>query len=75
MGAFAPSPNASLAGSWELPKSEQKKIGGGVAVPEHFGQTNYAEICILVTKYILKLNKILITCRVDLFNYVYTPAV
>jgi len=48
-----------------------------VGVPDHFGQTNYAEIglCILVTKYILKLNKILITCRADLFNYVYTPAV
>jgi len=27
------------------------KIGGGLGVPEHLGQTNYAEICILVTKY------------------------
>ena len=27
-------------------------------VPSHLGQTNYAEICILVTKYISKLNKI-----------------
>jgi len=35
-----------------------EKIGGGVGVPDHLGQTNYAEICILVTKYISKLNKI-----------------
>ena len=27
-------------------------------VPDHLGQTNYAEVCILVTKYISKLNKI-----------------
>jgi len=32
-----------------------EKIGGGV--PDHLGQTNYAEICLLVTKYISKLNK------------------
>jgi len=24
----------------------EKKIGGGVGVPDHLGQTNYAEICI-----------------------------
>ena len=48
------SPNPSPVGSWELPKSEErKKIGGGVeGVPVHLGQTNYAEICILVTEYI-----------------------
>ena len=41
MGAWGhlPPPNASLAGSWELPKSEEKKIGGWVGVPDHFGQT------------------------------------
>ena len=39
-----------------------EKTGGGVGVQDHLGQTNYAEICILVTKYISKLNKIQITC-------------
>ena len=38
-----------------------EKTGGGVGVQDHLGQTNYAEICILVTKYISKLNKIQIT--------------
>jgi len=29
-----------------------ENIGGGwVGVPDHLGQTNYAQICILVTKY------------------------
>ena len=32
-------PNPSLAGSWELPKSEEKN-GGGVGVPDHLGQTS-----------------------------------
>ena len=45
------------------------KIGGGRAVPDHLGQSNYAEMCILFTKYISKLNKIRITCHV--FNYVF----
>jgi len=51
-------PNPSPAGSWELLKSEEKIIGGGVGVTDHLGQTDYAEICILVTKYISKLNKV-----------------
>jgi len=38
-------------------------------VPDHLGQTNYSEICILVTEYISKLNKIQITCHA--FNYVF----
>jgi len=42
---------------------------GGSEVPDHLGQTNYAEICISVTKYISKLNKIQITYRVR--NYVF----
>ena len=29
-----------------------------VGVPDHLGQTNYAKICIFVTKYISKLSKI-----------------
>jgi len=28
-----------------------EKIGGGVGVPDHLGETNYVEICIFVTKY------------------------
>jgi len=50
MGARAPNP--SPAGSWELPKFEEEKleVGWGVTVHDHLGQTNYAEICILVTK-------------------------
>jgi len=55
-----------------LPKSEGKK-GEKYwrGVPDHLGQTNYAEIYILVTKYISKLKKykIQITCHV--FNYVF----
>jgi len=53
-------PNPSPVGSWELPKSEErKKIGGGVeGVPVYLGQTNYAKICILVTKYFTNLNEI-----------------
>ena len=44
--------NPSPVGSWELPKSEEKSGGGVGRVPDHFDQTNYAEIiCILVTKY------------------------
>jgi len=35
-----------------IAESEEKQIGGGVGVPDHLGQTNYAEICILVTRYI-----------------------
>jgi len=35
-----------------------EKTGGGVALPDHLGQTNFAEIHILVTKYISELNKI-----------------
>ena len=67
-------PNPSPAGSWELPKSEKKLRLVKEGVPDHLGQTNYAEICILVTKYISKLNKIQsrglqITCHV--FNYVF----
>jgi len=67
-------PNPSPAGSWELPKSEKKLKLVKEGVPDHLGQTNYAEICILVTKYISKLNKIQsrglqITCHV--FNYVF----
>jgi len=46
-----------------------EKNGGGVGVPDHLGQTNYAEICILVTKHISKLNKIQITWHA--FNYVF----
>jgi len=49
MGARPPNP--SPAGSWELSKSEEKKIGGGVGAADHLDQTNYAEICILVTRY------------------------
>ena len=70
MGARPPSP--SRARSWELLKSEEKKIGGGVGVPDHLGQTDFAEICVLVMKYISKLNKIQntnFTCHV--FNYIF----
>ena len=35
-----------------------EKIGGGMGVPDHLGQTDYAKMCILVTKYISKLNEI-----------------
>ena len=28
-----------------------EKIGGGVGAADHLDQTNYAEICILVTRY------------------------
>jgi len=59
-----------------------EKIGGGVGerVPDHLGQTNYSELCILVfknTKYISKLNRIQNTnympCMylVTYFKYLY----
>jgi len=41
----------------ELPKSQEKKMEEGVGLPDHLGQTNSAEIYILVAKYISKLNK------------------
>jgi len=53
-----------------LPKSEEKILdveecaGTGSSWPR-----NYAEICILVAKYISKMTKIQITCHV--FNYVF----
>ena len=50
--------NPSPTRSWELPKLDEKKIGGGLAVPDHLVRTDYAEMCIFVTKYISKLNKI-----------------
>jgi len=51
-----------------------EKIGRGLRgrVSDHLGQTNYAEIRMLVTKYISKLNKTQkkqITGRI--FNYVF----
>jgi len=49
----------------------REKNGGGVkGVPVYLGQTNYAKICILVTKYITNLNEIQHSaCHV--FNYVF----
>jgi len=49
----------------------EEKNGGVVRVPDHLGQINYAEICIFVTKYISKLNKIQITSHLKYlyFNY------
>ena len=47
----------------------EKNGGGVVGVPDCLGQTNYAEICILVTKYISKVSKIENTWHV--FNYVF----
>ena len=41
----------------EIAEIPGEKIVSGVGVPDHLRQTNYAEICILVTKYIQKLNK------------------
>jgi len=38
--------------------SGRKKLEVGRGVPDHLAQANYAEICILTTKYISKLNKI-----------------
>jgi len=52
-----PPPNRSPAESLELPKSQEKKMEEGVGLPDHLGQTNSAEIYILVAKYISKLNK------------------
>ena len=49
----ARAPNPSPAESRKLPKFEEKQWRWGY----QSGQTNYAEICILVTKYISKLNK------------------
>ena len=40
-----------------------------VGVPDHLGQTNYAEICISVTKRISNLNKIQITPSTYLITY------
>ena len=37
----ARAPNPSKAGSWELPKSEEKKIGCGVGVPDYLGQASW----------------------------------
>jgi len=51
-----------------------KKLEVGGWVPDHLGETNYAEICILVTKYISKLDKIqnTITCQwCHVFNCVF----
>jgi len=49
----------------------RQKIGGGVGwIPDHLGQTNYAEMCILVTKYISRLNKISLQITFHVFNYV-----
>jgi len=66
-------PNPSRAGSWELPKSDEKKLRWVWGVPGHLGQRSYAEIRILVTKYISKLDEIqntnYITCHV--FNCVF----
>ena len=56
-GTCLPDP-CSAAGSWELPKSEEKKIGGGVRVPDHLGLTDCAEMCSPVTKYISRLDTI-----------------
>ena len=50
-GAFAP-PQRQSGRVMGIAEIRGEKIGGGVGVPDHFGQTNYAEICILVTKYI-----------------------
>jgi len=47
----------------------EKKLEVWWGVPDHLGQTNYTEICILVTKYISKLNKMHITCHV--FNCIF----
>ena len=46
-------PNPNPAGSWELPKSEEKKIGGGVGSTGS-SWSNVYEICISVTKYIFE---------------------
>ena len=54
-GTYPPTP--VRPGHGNLPKSEEKKMEVG-RVPGRLGQTNYAQICILVTKYILKMNKI-----------------
>jgi len=49
MGARFPQPQSGrVMGIAEIPG---EKIGHRVGVPDHLGQTNYAEICILVTKY------------------------
>jgi len=50
-GWGAGAPNPSPAGIWELPKSQEKKLDIEWGVLDHLGQTNYAEIRILVTKY------------------------
>ena len=59
-----------MGGTCPLPQSQtgrvmgiaeirgEKKIGGGVGVPDQLGQIYDAKICILVTKYISKLNKV-----------------
>jgi len=45
MGARAPQPQSGrVMGIAEI---RGEKFGGGVGVPDHIGQTNYAEICIL----------------------------
>jgi len=52
-------PNPSPAGSLEFAEIRgEKNWRWGGEVPNHLDQTNYAEMCILVTKYISKLNKI-----------------
>jgi len=67
MGARAPQPQYDRV--MGIAKIPGEKIGGGVEVPDHLCQINYAEIRILVTKYISKLNQIQITCH--LFNYMF----
>jgi len=54
MGGRAPTPVRPGHGNCRNPR---RKNGGG-EVPDYLGQTNYAKICTLVTKYISKLNKI-----------------
>jgi len=63
-----PNPSGRVIGIAEI---REEKNGGEVGVPGHLGQTDYSELCILVTnaKYISKLNKIQITCHE--FNYVF----
>ena len=62
MGGTCPPPEPQSGRVMRIAEKSDKN-GGGCGVQDQLGQTNYAEIRILVTIYISKLNKIQITCH------------